>query len=87
MQTPQPSESIPARAGIVLNRLRQRYPQVRSQLTWRSPWELLVATVLAAQCTDTRVNAVTPVLFAKWPTIQDLAQADLSQVEEVIRST
>jgi endonuclease-3 len=87
VQTSQPAESNAARAQIILNRLRQRYPQVRSQLEWRSPWELLVATVLAAQCTDTRVNAVTPVLFAKWPTIQDLAQADLSQVEEVIRST
>lgn len=85
--TSQPAKTNAARAQIVLNRLRQRYPQVRSQLEWRSPWELLVATVLAAQCTDTRVNAVTPVLFAKWPTIQDLAQADLSQVEEVIRST
>jgi len=87
VQTSQPTKSNAARAQIVLDRLRQRYPQVRSQLEWRSPWELLVATVLAAQCTDTRVNAVTPVLFAKWPTIQDLAQADLSQVEEVIRST
>ncbi len=87
VQAFQPAESNAARAQIVLDRLRQRYPQVRSQLEWRSPWELLVATVLAAQCTDTRVNAVTPVLFAKWPTVQDLAQADLSQVEEVIRST
>ena len=87
VQTSQPAKSNAAKAQIILNRLRQRYPQVSSQLEWRSPWELLVATVLAAQCTDTRVNAVTPVLFAKWPTIQDLAQADLSQVEEVIRST
>ncbi|MDZ7762631.1 MAG: endonuclease III [Desulfovermiculus sp.] len=87
MQTSPPSQSTAARAEAVLTRLRQRYPQVRSQLVWRSPWELLVATVLAAQCTDTRVNAVTPVLFAKWPTIQDLAQANSQDVEEVIRST
>jgi endonuclease-3 len=60
---------------------------VGSQLTWHSPWELLVATILAAQCTDGRVNAVTPVLFARWPTIMDLADAQQSEVEAVIRST
>ncbi|MFO7801203.1 MAG: endonuclease III [Desulfovermiculus sp.] len=78
---------ITDRAAAVLHRLRDRYPQVKSQLRWRSAWELLVATVLAAQCTDTRVNAVTPVFFAQWPTIQDLAQADVVEVQEVIRST
>ena len=71
----------------MLCRLRDRYPQVKSQLRWRSPWELLVATILAAQCTDTRVNAVTPAFFAQWPTIQDLAEADVVEVQEVIRST
>ena len=87
VQPNSPSKSSASRAGIILNRLRQRYPQARSQLAWRSPWELLVATVLAAQCTDTRVNAVTPVFFSRWPSIRDLAQADLREVEEVIRST
>ena len=79
--------SVPDRAASVLCRLRERYPQVKSQLRWRSPWELLVATILAAQCTDTRVNAVTPAFFAQWPTIQDLAEADVVEVQEVIRST
>ena len=75
------------RALSILHRLRERYPRVQSRLHWQSPWELLVATVLAAQCTDVRVNAVTPVFFARWPTIDSLAQADIAEVEEVIRST
>jgi endonuclease-3 len=81
------STSPAARAETVLHRLRRRYPRVRSQLTWNSPWELLVSTILAAQCTDTRVNAVTPRFFSRWPTIADLAQAEQSEVEEIIRST
>ena len=70
-----------------MNRLRDRYPAPRSALSWASPWELLVSTVLAAQCTDARVNQVTPEFFRRWPTIPSLAQARVEEVEEVIRST
>lgn len=75
------------RASIVLERLAKRYPSPESALTWSTPWELLVATALAAQCTDARVNKVTPAFFATWPTPADLAEAELSDVEEMVRST
>jgi endonuclease-3 len=61
-------------------------PDVRPGLHYASPWELLVATVLSAQCTDKRVNQVTPGFFARHPTPRDLAEADIHQVEEEIRS-
>ncbi|ACV68117.1 endonuclease III [Desulfohalobium retbaense] len=75
------------RAGIVLERLAQRYPRPASALQWQSPWELLVATVLSAQCTDQRVNAVTPGFFHRWPDPESLAQAEQEEVEQAIRST
>ncbi len=74
-------------AQAVLPLLRQRYPQVASALDWEQPWELLVATVLAAQCTDARVNLVTPVLFERWPGPAELATATQPELEEVVRST
>ena len=75
------------RARQILARLKARYPELRSALDWRSPWELLTATVLAAQCTDVRVNLVTPEFFRRWPGPAELAQADQAEVEEVIHST
>ena len=77
----------PARARAVIRRLRAEYPQAGCSLTFRSPWELLVATILSAQCTDRRVNQVTPDLFARFPTPQAFAEAQQSDVEESIRST
>ncbi len=74
-------------ADAVLPLLRKRYPQVASALDWENPWELMVATVLAAQCTDARVNQVTPVLFERWPGPAELALATQPEVEEVVRST
>ncbi len=71
----------------IIARLRTVYPQVKGRLFWQNPWELLVATVLAAQCTDLRVNKVTPVFFKNWPDVFELAQARHEEVEEVIRST
>lgn len=76
-----------ARARCILKRLQQRYPKTGSALDWEDPWELLVATVLAAQCTDARVNMVTPGFFKRWPGPAELAQAEQGDVEEVIRST
>jgi endonuclease-3 len=81
------SPQIRQRADTVLDRLLKRYPQPTSALNWSNPWELLVATALSAQCTDKRVNMVTPVLFARWPDIPSMAQADPGEVEKVIYST
>jgi len=67
--------------------LTNEYPDARCELDFNSPLELLIATVLSAQCTDVRVNAVTPVLFKRFPTLETLAAAKLSEVEEIIYST
>ena len=77
----------PQRIRDILNRLDQRYPNVTCALTHRSAWELLVATILSAQCTDVRVNMVTPILFKKYPTPQDFAALKPEQLEPDIRST
>ncbi|MGJ5818401.1 endonuclease III [Paludibaculum fermentans] len=71
----------------ILDILSQRYPDVTCALQHADAWQLLVATILSAQCTDARVNMVTPELFRKFPTMQDLAVADVREVSEVIRST
>ncbi len=83
MPLPEPRQ----RARFILQRLEQRYPAPESELRWQNPWELLVATVLAAQCTDQRVNQVTPGLFARWPDTAALAQAGQEELEAVIHST
>lgn len=67
--------------------LQKRYPQPETHLHHETPWQLLAATVLSAQCTDARVNMVTPTLFAKWKDPFALAKADINDVEEVIKST
>ena len=75
------------RALVVVDRLRAEYPQPECALVHESALQLLVATILSAQTTDERVNMVTPVLFARYPTAQALAAARQEDVEEVIRST
>src|SRR3984885_3825339 len=75
-----------ARAAIVVERLKDEYP-AECALVHRSPWELLVATILSAQTTDERVNMVTPVLFHRFPTPQAMAKATLPQLEALIRTT
>ncbi|WP_243359066.1 endonuclease III [Fundidesulfovibrio terrae] len=75
------------RAPIIFERLRARYPKTVPALDHHNAWELLVATVLAAQCTDARVNMVTPKLFARWPGPAELALASQEDLEEVVRST
>jgi endonuclease-3 len=67
--------------------LKGEYPEAAIELDYGSPWELLVATVLSAQCTDVRVNQVTPELFSRWPGPAELASAPQEEVETVIRST
>ena len=67
--------------------LAGRYPDLTVSLDWKSPLELLVATILSAQCTDERVNMVTPALFERYPDAQAFADADRSELESLIRST
>lgn len=81
------SSSRRQRAIAILTALENLYPDPRCALLFRNPLELLVATILSAQCTDVRVNQVTPVLFARYPEVRSLAMADLAELEEIIRST
>ena len=74
------------RAVKVAELLEELYPEAVCELDYRTPWELLVATVLSAQSTDVRVNQVTPALFERWSGPAELAAADMSEVENVIRS-
>lgn len=75
------------RTGEILDRLEKIYPDADCELKYRNAFELLIATILSAQCTDKRVNAVTPQLFARYETAAALANAKLPEVEEIIRST
>ena len=84
--SPKKSE-LPAHAAEILARLEREYPDAKCALDFTNPYELLVATILSAQCTDKRVNMVTPHLFAKYPTPAALAAAPQEDVEEIIRST
>jgi len=77
----------PDRIAAILKGLDEAYPAVECALTHKSPWELLVATILSAQCTDVRVNMVTPELFRRFPTPQKMAKATLPQLEAQIRTT
>ncbi len=74
------------RASAVIEALKTEYPEVKCALIYSKPHELLIATRLSAQCTDKRVNIVTPALFEKFPEINDYADADESEVEELIKS-
>lgn len=71
----------------IIKILRKQYPSPRTALHYRTPFELLIATILAAQCTDERVNKVTPGLFKKYPTVEAFARARQEELENDIRST
>lgn len=95
-QRPVPREPVgPARSRLALvrraravnRRLAAAYPDVRAELDFTNPLELLVATILSAQCTDVRVNQVTPELFARFPDAAAYAAADPEEIEEIIRPT
>jgi endonuclease-3 len=75
------------RTAAIIKALRKAFPDARIELDFRNPLELLVATILSAQCTDKRVNMVTPRLFEKYPTAADYAQADPGVFEKEIQST
>lgn len=77
----------PERVTDILKRLDEAYPEAVCALNHRTPWELLVATILSAQCTDARVNMVTPALFKRFPTPAAMSKAKLPELEELIRTT
>jgi len=77
----------PARVAAILDALAKTYPGVVCALHHRNAWELTVATILSAQCTDVRVNLVTPALFKAFPTPKAMAAASLPEIEEMIRTT
>ena len=87
---PPPPRSIEERRGRgqrIYRKLKKKYPSAECALDHRNAWELLVATILSAQCTDERVNMVTPVLFGRFPDSLSLAGAKREEVEQIIRST
>jgi endonuclease-3 len=73
--------------GEIIARLKKEFPQARTALEFSNPLQLLISTILSAQCTDVRVNTVTPTLFAKYRYAKDFAQADRNELEAEIRST
>lgn len=75
------------RAPLILERLGELYPDATCSLDWRTPWELLVATMLSAQCTDERVNKVTPALFERFPDAAAAAAVGSEAVEPYVQST
>lgn len=77
----------PERVHKILAKLNERYPDVTCALTHKSAWELVVATILSAQSTDVGVNKVTPVIFKKYPTVQDFAALTPEQLEPDLRTT
>ena len=79
--------ALTRRARRMYRTLHERYPYAHCELDFETPLQLLVATVLSAQTTDVTVNRVTPALFARWPTAADLAGADRTEMEEVLRPT
>lgn len=71
----------------IIDILKKQYPKAKIALNFKNPWELLVATILSAQCTDVRVNKVTPILFKKYKSMSDYANADIKEFEKDIHST
>ena len=84
---PRSKAALGEHAATLLARLLERYPDAHCALDFRNPYELLCATILSAQCTDKRVNMVTPALFARYPDAAALAEAKPEELEELIRST
>ena len=86
-RSPKTKASKQAMSTVVLERLKTEYPDAHCELDYRNPFELLGATILSAQCTDVRVNMVTPALFARYPDAPALSAAKQEDVEEIVRST
>lgn len=81
------ARQLKSRASKILSRLKKTYPDAHCELDHATPLQLLVATILSAQCTDVRVNQVTPALFSAFPDARSLAGAPISRLEELIRTT
>jgi endonuclease-3 len=81
------SKATPAHAAAVAKGLAEEYGNAECALVHKNPFELMIATILSAQCTDQRVNMVTPELFNKWPTPQAMAKAEARELEKTIQST
>jgi endonuclease-3 len=75
------------RAKVIYRQLSKNYPNVRCELDYKNAFQLLVATVLSAQCTDKRVNQTTPALFKKYPNPQKMAKAELRDIQKLVKST
>ncbi|MDR3607318.1 MAG: endonuclease III [Oligoflexia bacterium] len=75
------------RAAEIIRILWREYPEAQCSLDFKTPFQLIVATILSAQCTDVRVNQVTPALFARFPTPDKMAKAPLNEIEDLIRTT
>lgn len=84
---PRDLAALKRNARAIFRKLAARYPEAHCELDFATPLDLLVATVLSAQCTDRRVNSVTPALFARYPTAADYAAADREELESMIAST
>jgi endonuclease-3 len=82
-----PKRPTPERAREIYDRLAEHYPDAKCALDYRTPYQLLVATILSAQCTDKRVNMVTPALFKRYRTPAAMADANPEELEEMIKST
>ncbi|MFO0968053.1 MAG: endonuclease III [Gemmataceae bacterium] len=82
-----PQADLKKRARDIVRRLAREYPDAHCALVHENPLQLLIATILSAQCTDVRVNLVTPALFARFPTARDYADADTAELERMIQST
>ncbi len=87
MPKPKNGAERKARVGTIVKAFDALFPAVTCALHYKTPWQLLVATILSAQCTDERVNKVTPELFRKYPTVQDFASAPQEELSQDIRST
>ncbi len=88
-KTPTPGAPSPERIELarrVSTALKERYPEPSCALDYMTPFQLLVATILSAQCTDKRVNATTPALFERFPTARDFAEAPVEEIETLIQS-
>lgn len=87
MAIPFPKKKLTkAQAAVAFEILARQYPQAETELHFSNSFELLIAVILSAQCTDVRVNQTTPTLFAVYPTARELARANLADVESIIRS-
>src|SRR5712692_5477291 len=87
VKTPETRTALVRRARKINRVLAETYPDAHCELDFESPFQLIVAVVLSAHCTDVRVNLTTPALFARYPTADEMAVADPGELEELIRPT